>query len=129
MSSAGPAGWQGRSNQTTRAIPVNANNDVLVQMTFLNTSGVPTEPTSIKWRLDSMTAVQNIQAWTSVAPTGSEQILQLPASIMVPTQTWFGTEIFQLWIQAVISDSNATSGSITVNKIVAFELIAESVPS
>jgi hypothetical protein len=106
-----------------------ANSDVLLQMTFVNSLGAPTQPTSIQYRIDSLTIPQNVRGWTSVTPTGSQQILQLPGTLMVPTQTWFGRELWQVWIQAVLADSNATSGNITVNKLVVLDLVAESTPS
>ena len=128
MGIAPPGGPQGLGNKAARFREVYANSDCLVQMTFLNSSGVATEPTSIQYRLDSLTRPQNIIAWTSVTPTGSAQILQIPGSLMVPTAPWLGRENWQLWIQAVISDTNATSGSITVNKLQFLQLIAECVP-
>lgn len=124
----GPGGWQGNTNYPTRAQYVPANSDLLVQMTFLNSSGVPTEPTSIQYRIDSLSTVRNVVGWTSVVPSGSQQILQVPATTMVPTESWTGEESWQLWIQAVIPDTNATSGSITVNKLLNLILDAQSIP-
>ena len=128
MTSPGPRGWQGQPNSLVRTHRVPAYSDVLIQCTFLNSSKVPTEPTSISWRMDSLTSVQNVQASTSVVPTGSQQVIQVPAAIMIPTRSWYGTEMMQVWIQAVITDTNAPSGSITVNKIVALEMVMESIP-
>ena len=129
MTVPGPGGWQGQTNRPVRASQVLANSDVLLQMTFVNSLGAPTQPTSIQYRIDSLNIPQNVRGWTSVTPTGSQQILQLPGTLMVPTQTWFGRELWQVWIQAVLADSNATSGNITVNKLVVLDLVAESTPS
>jgi hypothetical protein len=121
-------GMQGLTNKAVKFKEVWANSDVLVQLTFLNSSNVATEPTSIQYRLDSLTRPQNIIGWTSVTPTGTEQILQIPGSIMVPTACWLGRENWQLTIEAVIPDANAASGSITVNKLLFLQLIAISFP-
>jgi hypothetical protein len=61
---------------------------------------------------------------TSVSPAGSSMILQLLGSLMQTTRQWLGRENMQVWISAVLPDTNAASGSITVNQLVIIELIA-----
>ena len=102
--------------------------DVLLSLTFLNSSAVPTQPTSITYEIDSLSSAQPIVAPTSVIPSGSTQILQIAGSVMQTTRQYYGRENFQVWITAVIPDTNATSGSITVMQIVIIELIAIATP-
>jgi hypothetical protein len=98
--------------------------DVLLSLTFLNSSSVPTQPTSIKYEVDSLESGQNVIPSTVLAPTGSTQILQLPgASMQLTRPCSFGRENMQVWITAVIPDTNATSGSITVQQLAIIELI------
>lgn len=106
-----------------------AGQDVLIALTFLNSLAVPAQPTSISYRIDSLETGQVIQGPTSLTPTGTSQTLQLPGSVMVLTRQWLGRDNFQVAITAVIPDTNATSGSITVNQVVIIELCAIAVGS
>jgi hypothetical protein len=100
-----------------------AGADVLLSLTFLNSSSVPTQPTSITYEMDSLDSTCNVIPSTVLVPTGVTQILQLPAASMQLTQAGRGRENMQVLITAVIADTNATSGSITVQQIVMIELI------
>jgi hypothetical protein len=120
--------WQGQTERAVRQHEVYAGDDVLIDCTFLNSQRVATEPSSITYRMDSLTSVQNVIAPTSVAPTGSEQTVQIPGSSMQPTRVWYGRELMRVVITAVIPDTNAPSGSITVNRVVALTLICIPVP-
>jgi hypothetical protein len=102
---------------------------VLLQLTFLNSAGVATEPTSITYEVDSLTTDQNVIPSTSLAPTGTTQILQLPGASMVNTRNYLGREIFQCLITAVIPDTNASSGSITKIALAIIELVNISTPN
>lgn len=106
-----------------------AGQDVLLNLTFLTSAAVPAQPTSISYRIDSLETGQVIQGPTVVTPTGSSQILQLTGAIMVLTRQWLGRDNFQVTITAVIPDTNATSGSITVQQVVIIELCAIAVGS
>jgi hypothetical protein len=103
--------------------------DVLLQMTFINSSGVATEPTSIVYEVDSLTTNQNVIPSTNVSPTGTIQIIQLPGSQMVNTRNYLGRETFQVLITAVIPDTNASSGSITRVALVIIELCNVALPN
>jgi hypothetical protein len=105
-----------------------AGQDVLLSLTFLNSASVATEPTSIKYEVDSLETATNVIPSTSVSPTGSTQILQLAGSLMQPTRPYFGRENMQVWITAVIPDTNASSGSITVQQVVIVELVNIAIP-
>jgi hypothetical protein len=124
----GPGGWQGIPNSGYRRHEQFAGNDFVAQLTFLNTQKVPTQPTTIQYRVDSLTSAQPVVGWASVTPTGTEQELQISGSVMVPTRQWYGREVFQIWVQAVIPDASTPNGSITVNQRIIVELIAISVP-
>lgn len=98
--------------------------DVLLNMTFLNSAAVPTQPTSITYRIDSLESAAVVVGNTPVAPTGTSQILQITGAVLQLTRQWYGRENMQVKITAVIADTNATSGSITVQQIVIIELCA-----
>lgn len=101
-----------------------AGQDVLLNLTFLTSAAVPVQPTSITYRVDSLESAEGIIPPTVVTPTGSSQVLQLAGAKMVLTRQWYGRENFQVFITAVIPDSAAASGSITVKQLVIIELIA-----
>jgi len=103
--------------------------DVLVQLTFLNTSGVPTQPTSLQYEVDSLTVNQNLVPVTIVTTTGPVVIVQLPASLMVNTRNFLGQEARQALFTAVIPDANAASGSITKRCLVIIDLVNIATPS
>lgn len=103
--------------------------DVLLSLTFLNSAGVATEPTSITYEVDSLTTNQNVIPSTSLAPTGTSQVLQLPGAQMVNTRNYLGREEFQVLIIAVIPDTNAASGSITVPALAIIELVNIAIPN
>ena len=58
-----------------------------------------------------------------MTPTGTSQILQILGTVLQLTRQWYGRENFQVKITAVIPDTNAASGSITVQQIVIIELV------
>lgn len=97
---------------------------MLLSLTFLNSAAVPTEPSSITYRIDSLESATSVVGLTSVTPTGSSQILQIVGAVLQLTRQWYGRENMQVWITAIVPDTNAASGSITVQQIVIIELIA-----
>lgn len=121
---AGPKWLQGLPELPYARTVSYSGQDVLLSMTFLTSAAVPVQPTSISYRIDSLDSAQVVQGVTSVTPTGSTQILQLPGSLMQITRQWYGRDNFQVTITAVIPDANAASGSITVQQIVIIELVA-----
>lgn len=106
-----------------------AGQDVLLQMTFLTSAAVAAQPTSITYRIDSLDSNQQVVGNTSVTPTGTSQILQLLGTILQLTRQFYGRENFQVKITAVIPDTNAASGSITVETVVIIELVGISTAS
>lgn len=120
----GPAWPQGLPELPYTRTTSYAGQDVLLNLTFLSSLGVATQPTSITYRVDSLESAQGIIPQTVVTPTGASQILQLPGAKMVLTRQWYGRENFQVFITAVIPDTNASSGSITVQQLVIIELVA-----
>ena len=125
----GSRAWQGLPELPFARHTSYTGQDVLLNLTFLNSAGVATEPTSITYEVDSLTTNQNVIASTSVAPAGTSQIIQLPGSSMVNTRNYLGREEFQVLITAVIPDTNATSGSITVLALAVIELINIAIPN
>lgn len=121
---AGPKWMQGLPELPYTRTTSYAGQDVLLGLTFLNSLAVPTQPSSITYRIDSLESSQEVVPPTSVTPTGSSQTLQLTGAVMQVTRQWYGRDNFQVFITAVIPDTNASSGSITVNQIVIIELVA-----
>lgn len=97
--------------------------DVLLNLTFLTSAAVPAQPTSITYRIDSLESADVVVPPTVVTPTGTSQILQLTGAVLQLTRQWFGRENFQVKLTAVVPDTNAASGSITVQQIMIIELI------
>jgi hypothetical protein len=124
----GPAWLQGIPEKPYVRTTSYVGQDVLVQLTFLNSAAVPTQPTAIKYEVDSLETATNVIPSTVVAPTGSTQTIQLPGAQMQTTRPQFGRENMQMWITAVIPDTNASSGSITVQELVIIELINVMIP-
>lgn len=125
----GSRAWQGLPERPFVRHESYTGEDVLLQLTFLNSAGVATEPTSITYEVDSLTTNQNVIPSTVVTPTGAVQIIQLPGASMVNTRNYLGREIFQCEITAVIPDTNATSGSITKLALAIIELVNISIPN
>lgn len=125
----GSRAWQGLPERPFVRHESLTGEDVLVQLTFLNSSGVATQPTSITYEVDSLSTNQNVIPSTSVSPTGSVQVIQLPGSSMVNTRNYLGREIFQVLVTAVIPDTNASSGSITRIALVIIEMVNIAIPS
>lgn len=92
-------------------------------MTFLTSAAVAAQPTSISYRVDSLDSSEVIVGPTSVTPTGTSQILQILGSVLQLTRQWYGRETFQVKITSVVPDTNASSGSITVQQVVIIEVI------
>lgn len=128
MALRGPSWLQAQPELPYTPVTSYAGSDLLLQLTFLNSSSVPTEPTSITYELDSLDSSQNVIPSTSLTPTGSTQILQLPGSSMQLTRQLYGREGMQLWVSAVIPDTNASTGSIKVNQVVYIDLIQIATP-
>jgi hypothetical protein len=125
----GARAWQGLPELPYTRHTSYTGQDVLLSLTFLNSAGVATQPTSIKYEVDSLTTNQTVIASAPVTPTGSTQTLQLPGASMVNTRNYLGREEFQVWVTAVIPDTNASSGSITVQSLTIIELINISTPN
>lgn len=129
MPNIGSRAWQGLPERPFVQYESYTGEDVLLNLTFLNSSGVATQPTSITWRVDSLTTNQNVIASQSLAPTGATQVLQLPGASMVNTRNYLGRETFQVEITAVITDSNASSGSITRTALAIIDLVNIAIPN
>ena len=121
---AGPHWLQGEPELGYTRHLVYAGSDVALSLTFLNTQGVATQPTSITWEMDDLTNGQNMVPPTSLVPTGPTQTLQIPAASLVMDRQYQGRQISQVWIKAVIADASVASGSITVNQVVILETVA-----
>src|SRR5580658_10527564 len=122
MTVAGPLGWQGQGNRGYIRHLSFAGQDVLLDLTFVDSTQTPQTPTSATYRMDDITNGQNMIGQTSFTPTGSTYTLQIPGASMVMSRTWEGRQICQVWITAVVPDASATSGSITIQQAVYIEM-------
>lgn len=102
--------------------PSYAGQDVFLNMTFLDSTATPVQPSSITYRIDSLDSAQTIQGTTSVTPTGTSQALQIPGAIMQLTRQWYGRDNFQISITATYTDS-ATLNTSTCQQVVVIEVI------
>src|ERR1700744_6443166 len=89
-----------------------AGADVFMDLAFLDHTGTPVIPTSLVYQIDDLTNA------TNVIP----QTLQIPGSQLVLTHYWQGSEIFQIWMTAVLPDGS------TVQSVSVLELLAIQTP-
>jgi hypothetical protein len=99
-----------------------AGADVFIDLTFLDYTGIPVQPTSLVYQVDDLTNAVNIIPQTSVAITGTSQTLRIPGAQLQLTHFWQGSEIFQIWFTAVLPDSS------TVQSVAVLELLAIQTP-
>ncbi len=121
--------WQGTPELPYVHHNAYTGEDVLVQLTFVNSSGQATQPTSLTYEVDSLTVNQNVVPVTTVVPTGPTMIIQLPDDLMVNTRNFLGQETFQALFTAVIPDANAASGEIVKRCLVIIDLVNIATPS
>lgn len=120
----GPAWPQGLPELPYVRHPSYAGQDVLLSLTFLTSAGVLQQPTTITYRIDSLETSDVVVGTTSVTPTSSQQTLQITGAVLQMTRQYFGRENMQVTITAVIPDTGAASGSITVKTVVIIEICA-----
>lgn len=99
-----------------------AGQDVFINMTFLDSTQTPVQPTTINYEIDSLESAVQVQGQTPLTPTGTSQILQIPGSVLQLTRTWYGRENMQVWITATYTDG-ATGNTSTMQQIVLIELV------
>lgn len=123
--------WQGIPERPYTSHDSYTGEDVLVGLSFINSSGVPTIPTALTYEVDSLTTNQNVIPSTAVASglLALQMTLQLPGALMVNTRNYVGMEIFQLLVSATIPDTNAASGSIQKIALVIINLYNVATPS
>jgi len=97
-----------------------AGADIFIDLTFLDHTGTPVQPVSLVYQIDDLTNAVNIVPQTSVAVTGTSQTVQVPGSQLQLTHFWQGSEIFQIWMTAVLPDSS-TVQSVSVLELVAIQ--------
>jgi len=97
--------------------------DVFIDLTFLDHTGALVTPTSLKYQVDDMTNAVNVIPSTNVTVTGSTQTLRIPGASLQMTHNWQGSEIFQIYLTAVLPDGS------TVPAIAVLELLAIQTPN
>ena len=97
-----------------------AGADIFIDLTFLDYTGTPVQPTSLVYQVDDLINAVNIIPQTSVVVTGTSQTLRIPGSQLQLTHFWQGSEIFQIWMTAVLPDSS-TVQSVSVLELVAIQ--------
>ena len=94
--------------------------DIFIDLTFLDHTGTPVTPTSLKYQIDDMTNAVNVVPSTSVTVTGTAQTVQVSGSLLQMTHNWQGSEIFQIYFTAVLPDGS-TVPAITVLELLAIQ--------
>lgn len=97
-----------------------AGADIFIDLTFLDYQGNLVIPTSLNYRIDDLTNATPVVQQTTVTVTGSTQTLQIPGSVLQMTHQWQGSEIFQIYMTAVLP-GGATTKSISVLELVAIQ--------
>lgn len=100
-----------------------AGADIFIDLTFLDHTGALVTPTSLTYQVDDMTNAQPVIPQTSVTATGSSQTLQIPGSELQMTHQWQGSEVFQIYMVAVLPDGS------TVQSVTILELLAIQTPN
>lgn len=98
--------------------------DVFIDLTFLDHTGALATPNSLTYQIDDLTNAVNIVPSTSVAVSGSTQTLQIPGAVLQLTHNWQGSEIFQIYITAIMPGSPAS----VVKQVAILELLAIQTP-
>lgn len=97
-----------------------AGADVFVDLSFLDYTGTPVIPTSLIYQVDDLTNATNVIPQTVIAVTGTQQTLRIPGALLHMTHQWQGSEIFQIWMTAILPDTS-TVQSISVLEIIAIQ--------
>jgi hypothetical protein len=96
--------------------------DVFIDLTFLDHFGALAVPTSLVYQIDDLTNAIPVVSQTTVTVTGSTQTLQIPGSVLQMTRQWQGSELFQIYITAVLP------GGSPVKSVSILELLAIQTP-
>jgi hypothetical protein len=94
--------------------------DIFIDLSFLDHTGTPVTPTSLKYQIDDMTNAVNVVPSTNVTVTGTSQTVQVSGSLLQMTHNWQGSEIFQIYFTAVLPDGSTVS-CITVLELLAIQ--------
>lgn len=97
-----------------------AGTDVFLDLTFLDHTGKGNIPQSASYQVDDLTNAVNMIPQTNIPIQGYQQTLQIPASSLVMTHQWQGSQMCQVWIQALMSDGSHVNG-ITVVELVSIQ--------
>lgn len=102
-----------------------AGTDLFCDLTFLDHTMTDVVPSSFKWQLDDITNDINMVPLTTVTPTGGTlppyvYTLQIPASSMHMTYPYQGSQLCQLSIVAIITDSVT---GVTTTQIVGLAIL------
>jgi len=97
--------------------------DVFIDLTFLDHTGTPITPSTLKYQIDDLTNAVNVVPQTSVSVSSSTKTIQIPGSQLQMTHNWQGSEIFQIWFTATLPDTS------TVQSVAILELLAIQTPN
>lgn len=100
-----------------------AGADIYIDLTFLDYQGNLVLPTSLSYRIDDLTNATPVVPDTIVAVTGTTQTLQIPGAVMHMTHQWQGSEIFQIYLTAILP------GGSVVKSVSVLELLAIQTPN
>lgn len=107
---------------------VYAGTDAFLDLTFLDHTGTLVTPSALTYEIDDLTNSLSIVPQTAVTVTGNPMTLQIPGSVLQMSHNWQGSELFQVWIKATITDS-VTSTQATINQVAIIEVVAIQTPA
>lgn len=121
-------GLEGQPVLPFPSVKAYAGEDVFVPMTFLDYTKAAQVPSSLSYQLDDITnAVNMIPSTPVTANLASSMTLQLPASSMNMTMQWQGSQLCQLFVEAVIPVTGG--GTQTIRGVYIIELCAIQTPT
>lgn len=97
-----------------------AGSTAVLNFTILDINGVAAPPVQFTYQVDDMTNAQNMVPSTSIGAQAFQFTVTLPASAMVMTHDWQGSQICQISSTATLADGSTVKG-ITVIELVSIQ--------
>lgn len=105
-----------------------AGQDAYCDLVFLDYTGTPVIPSTFTYQLDDITnAINMIPPTTPAPPATAEITIQLPASQMVSTREWQGSQLCQLSFTFTANDS-VTGSQFNGRGLAVIELVSIQTP-
>ena len=103
-----------------------AGADVFLDLTILDHTGNLQIPISLSYQIDDLSNIQNMVPLTSITPTGAQQTLQIPGSLLQMSHNWMGSQLCQILLTAVLPDNSTVKG-VTILELCAIQTPASGI--